>query len=172
MSEWRKARLANSEARQLRLEENKLRKKENSPSPPPASSSTSSNSSSPSTTTTTTTATQETNQLPVKTAPVPETTILTPQPLSPPANDLHEISNNKSQDLNYADFDNDTSSPFDNMLLKSINDKEELAQVAYFYLFNKIMTFFLLLIIIYYFFNIIFRFYNRRIGSHRENWRI
>ncbi|XP_043484474.1 transcription initiation factor TFIID subunit 1 [Leptopilina heterotoma] len=128
MSEWRKARLANSEARQLRLEENKLRKKENSPSPPPASSTTSSStSSSPSTTTTT--ATQETNQLPVKTAPVPETTILTPQPLSPPANDLHEISNNKSQDLNYADFDNDTSSPFDNMLLKSINDKEELAQL-------------------------------------------
>ncbi|XP_051174408.1 ubiquitin-associated protein 1 [Leptopilina boulardi] len=110
MSEWRKARLASSEARQARIEE-KTRKQENSPSPPPLS--------------------QDNNQqqLPVKTAPVPETTILTPQPLSPPANDMHEISNNKSQDLNYADFDNDTSSPFDNMLLKSINDKEELAQV-------------------------------------------
>lgn len=105
MSEWRKARLANSEARQARLEE-KRKKHENSPSPPPQDSS-----------------------LPVKTAPVPETTILTPQPLSPPANDLQQISKNKSNDLNYADFDNDTSSPFDNMLLKSINDKEELAQV-------------------------------------------
>ena len=104
MSAWRKARQASSEARQTRLEEKRKREKE-SPSPPR----------------------QDSPQLPVKGAPVPETTILTPQPLSPPPNDIRD--NIKSNQLNYADFDNDTSSPFDNMLLKTINDKEELAQV-------------------------------------------
>lgn len=104
MSEWRKARLSNSEARQARLEEMKKREEE-SPSPPG----------------------QNSPQLPIKGAPVPETTILTPQLLSPLP--YHIRDNIQSNQLNYADFDNDTSSPFDNMLLKTINDKEELAQV-------------------------------------------
>lgn len=60
-------------------------------------------------------------------APVPETTILTPQPLSPPANDLQD--HIKVNGLDFADFDNDTSSPFDNLELKTINEMEELAQV-------------------------------------------
>ena len=106
MSEWRKARIANNEARQARLDEKRKRQEESS-SPPP----------------------QDSTQLPIKSAPVPETTILTPQLLSPPANEVLDII--KSNELNYADFDNDTSSPFDNMLLKTINDKEELAQVRF-----------------------------------------
>ncbi|XP_033216576.1 ubiquitin-associated protein 1 [Belonocnema kinseyi] len=105
MSEWRKARLSNSEAREARLEE-KRKKEEESPTPPGENSA----------------------QLPIKGAPVPETTILTPQLLSPPPYHSQNC-NIQSNQLNYADFDNDTSSPFDNMLLKTINDKEELAQV-------------------------------------------
>ncbi|XP_017881187.1 uncharacterized protein LOC108625597 [Ceratina calcarata] len=106
MTEWRNVRQANSKARQARLEEKRRKeKKESSPPPPPP--------------------------LPDVTkpinAPVPETTILTPQPLSPPANDLQD--HVKTNGLDYADFDNDTSSPFDNMELKSINEMEELAQV-------------------------------------------
>ncbi|CAL7947486.1 unnamed protein product [Xylocopa violacea] len=106
MTEWRNVRQANMKARYARLEEKKKKeKKEFSPPPPPP--------------------------LPdiVKpiNAPVPETTILTPQPLSPPANDLQD--HIKVNGLNFADFDNDTSSPFDNMELKTINDMEELAQV-------------------------------------------
>lgn len=66
-------------------------------------------------------------QMPINAA-APETTILTPQPLSPPANDLQDHAKTNG-DLDYADFDNDTSSPFDNMELKTINDMEELAQV-------------------------------------------
>lgn len=66
-------------------------------------------------------------QLPINAA-APETTILTPQPLSPPANDLQDHVKTNG-DLDFADFDNDTSSPFDNMELKTINDMEELAQV-------------------------------------------
>ena len=58
--------------------------------------------------------------------PPPETTILMPQPLSPLASQIQDIQING---LDYSDFDNDTSSPFDNMELKTINDMEELAQV-------------------------------------------
>ncbi|XP_015175119.1 PREDICTED: uncharacterized protein LOC107065701 [Polistes dominula] len=109
MAEWRKAREANIKARTARLEEKKKREKEESPpSPPPLP-------------------TEGIKQPPVKVIPPPETTILTPQPLSPPANDLQN--HVQSNGLNYADFDNDTSSPFDNMELKTINDMEELAQV-------------------------------------------
>lgn len=68
-------------------------------------------------------------QLPINAAPAPETTILTPQPLSPPTNDLQDHAKTNG-DLDFADFDNDTSSPFDNMELKTINDMEELAQVS------------------------------------------
>lgn len=106
MTEWRNVRQANSKARQARLEEKRRKeKKESSPPPPPPL---------PDVT------------KPIK-APVPETTILTPQPLSPPANDLQV--HVKTNGLDYSDFDNDTSSPFDNMELKSINEMEELAQV-------------------------------------------
>ncbi|KAH0561806.1 ubiquitin-associated protein 1 [Cotesia glomerata] len=112
LEEWRKARKENKEAREQRIEERKKREQEkeeltksNSPSSP------------------------EVLPLPVKVAPAPKTTILTPQPLSPPC-DLQDIDLNvKSNGLDYADFDNDTSSPFDNMELKTINDMEELAQV-------------------------------------------
>lgn len=54
------------------------------------------------------------------------TTILTPQRLSPLSSQIKDI---KINGLDYSDFDNDTSSPFDNMELQSINDMEELAQV-------------------------------------------
>lgn len=106
MTEWRNVRQANIKARQARLEEKRRKeKKESSPPPPPP-------------------LPDVTNPI---SAPVPETTILTPQPLSPPANDLQD--HIKSNGLDYSDFDNDTSSPFDNMELKSINEMEELAQV-------------------------------------------
>ncbi|XP_076232054.1 uncharacterized protein LOC143177779 [Calliopsis andreniformis] len=108
MTEWRKVREANCKARLARLDEKrKKEKKEFSPPPPPPLPDT-------------------TKQIPTN-APAPETTILTPQPLSPPANDLQD--HVKTNGLDYADFDNDTSSPFDNMELKTINDMEELAQV-------------------------------------------
>lgn len=109
--EWRKARQAHSKARQTRLEEKiKKEKEETPPSPPPLP--------------------DCVKQLPINT-PAPETTILTPQPLSPPVNDLHDLQDHvkTNGDLDFADFDNDTSSPFDNMELKTINDMEELAQV-------------------------------------------
>lgn len=106
MTEWRNVRQANSKARHARLDEKrKKEKKEFSPPPPPPLPDTAK---------------------PIN-APVPETTILTPQPLSPPANDLRD--HVKTNGLNFADFDNDTSSPFDNMELKTINEMEELAQV-------------------------------------------
>ncbi|XP_057320246.1 uncharacterized protein LOC130664411 [Microplitis mediator] len=112
LEEWRKVRKENNEARKQRMEERKKREQEEEDL------SKSNSSSSP-----------DALPLPVKVAPAPKTTILTPQPLSPPG-DLHDIDLNvKSNGLDYADFDNDTSSPFDNMELKTINDMEELAQV-------------------------------------------
>ncbi|XP_046596538.1 uncharacterized protein LOC107224094 isoform X2 [Neodiprion lecontei] len=104
MTEWRKVRHTMALARRTRLDEKK--KNEEAPSPPLP---------------------ETVTQSSVKVAPAPETTILTPQPLSPSANDLQYI--NMSNGLDLADFDNDTSSPFDNMELKTINDMEELAQV-------------------------------------------
>lgn len=110
MTEWRKARQAPSKARKVRLEEKRKKEREETPpSPPPLPSDCA-------------------KQLPVNSAPAPETTILTPQPLSPPTNDLRD--DVKTNGLDFADFDNDTSSPFDNMELKTINDMEELAQVS------------------------------------------
>ncbi|XP_011871826.1 PREDICTED: uncharacterized protein LOC105564213 [Vollenhovia emeryi] len=106
--EWRKARQACSKARQVRLKEKRKKEREETPpSPPPLDCA---------------------KQLPVNAPPAPETTILTPQPLSPPASDLQDHAKTNGG-LDYADFDNDTSSPFDNMELKTINDMEELAQV-------------------------------------------
>ncbi|CAL1676739.1 unnamed protein product [Lasius platythorax] len=106
MCEWRKARQAYSKALQARLKEKRKKEKKETPPSPPLDC---------------------VKQLPINT-PAPETTILTPQPLSPPANDLQDhVKTNGG--LDYADFDNDTSSPFDNMELKTINDMEELAQV-------------------------------------------
>lgn len=108
MKEWRKVRLSYSEARCIRLEEKRKREAEKSPAP-----------SSPS---------PDGAALPVKVAPAPEATILTPQPLSSPANGIqNHVKLNGLDDYSY--FDNDTSSPFDNMELKTINEMEELAQV-------------------------------------------
>lgn len=106
MTEWRKARNAIKETRRTRLEEKK--KKEDEETPAPAQP-------------------EPVKQSSVKVAPAPETTILKPQLLSPHANDLQYITTSNGLDL--ADFDNDTSSPFDNMELKTLNDMEELAQV-------------------------------------------
>ncbi|KAG7209397.1 hypothetical protein KM043_015492 [Ampulex compressa] len=109
MVEWRKARQANNKARHARLDEKRKKEKEETPPPPPPP------------------PPDTVKHLPVNVVPVPETTILTPQPLSPPVNDLQD--HIKTNGLDFADFDNDTSSPFDNMELKTINDMEELAQV-------------------------------------------
>lgn len=111
MCEWRKARQAYSKALQARLKEKRKKEKKEAPPSPPLDC---------------------VKQLPINTAPAPETTILTPQPLSPPANDLQDLQDLHAKingGLDFADFDNDTSSPFDNMELKTINDMEELAQV-------------------------------------------
>ncbi|CAG9833140.1 unnamed protein product [Diabrotica balteata] len=54
--------------------------------------------------------------------------ILTPIPLQSYGTQQYTNPNDKSP-FNLSDFENDTSSPFDNMELKSINDMEELAQV-------------------------------------------
>lgn len=112
MYEWRKARQSSNKARQARLEEKRRKEKEESPPSPPSLSP------------------DCMKQLPISTAPAPETTILKPQPLSP-SNDLHDLQDHMKINggLDFADFDNDTSSPFDNMELKTINDMEELAQV-------------------------------------------
>lgn len=107
MCEWRKVRQAYNKARQARLKEKRKKEREESPPSPPLDC---------------------VKQLPINAPPAPETTILMPQPLSPPANDLQDhVKTNGG--LDFADFDNDTSSPFDNMELKTINDMEELAQV-------------------------------------------
>ncbi|KAK2586900.1 hypothetical protein KPH14_009837 [Odynerus spinipes] len=109
MAEWRKARQANIKTRIARLEEKRKKEKDESPpSPPPLPA-------------------EAAKQPPLKVMPPPESTILTPQPLSPPANDQQD--HVQTNGLDFADFDNDTSSPFDNMELKTINDMEELAQV-------------------------------------------
>lgn len=112
MCEWRKAKQAYSKALQARLKEKRKKEKKETPPSPPLDC---------------------VKQLPVNAAPAPETTILTPQPLSPPANDLQDLQDlyaKTNGGLDFADFDNDTSSPFDNMELKTINDMEELAQVS------------------------------------------
>ncbi|KAK0089825.1 hypothetical protein PV325_005132 [Microctonus aethiopoides] len=114
LEKWRKVRLINKEVRRARLKERKKREQEKlTPSPPSSA-----------------LPANDVLPLPVKVAPAPETTILTPQRLSPPVGDLQNVDFNvKNNGLDYADFDNDTSSPFDNMELKTINDMEELAQV-------------------------------------------
>lgn len=58
----------------------------------------------------------------------PYSNILTPIPLQNYNNQQYPHTHDKSP-FNLSDFENDTSSPFDNMELKSINDMEELAQV-------------------------------------------
>lgn len=54
------------------------------------------------------------------------TNILTPIPLT---SQMHSSKPVDKSPFNISDFEDDTSSPFDNMELKSINDLEELAQV-------------------------------------------
>ena len=74
---------------------------------------------------------KEAERSPPSTSPslvnTPEVTMLTPQLLHFPV----DASQNHAQvnGLDYSDFDNDTSSPFDNMELKTINEMEELAHV-------------------------------------------
>ncbi|XP_066587872.1 ubiquitin-associated protein 1 [Prorops nasuta] len=108
MSEWRKVRRTNHEIRQVRLEEKKKKEEERYKCSQTLSST-------------------ATNNISLNIVPTADTSILTPQPLSPQANEIREKV--KENGLNYADFDNDTSSPFDNMELKTINDMEELAQL-------------------------------------------
>ncbi|KAJ8927638.1 hypothetical protein NQ314_019880 [Rhamnusium bicolor] len=55
--------------------------------------------------------------------------ILTPIPLNNCVNQQYNCKPVDKSPFNLSDFENDTSSPFDNMELKSINDMEELAQV-------------------------------------------
>ncbi|KAJ8937664.1 hypothetical protein NQ318_011348 [Aromia moschata] len=55
--------------------------------------------------------------------------ILTPIPLTNCINQQYISKPVDKSPFNLSDFENDTSSPFDNMELKSINDLEELAQV-------------------------------------------
>ncbi|XP_023017359.2 uncharacterized protein [Leptinotarsa decemlineata] len=55
--------------------------------------------------------------------------ILTPVPLQNNENQQYSCKQHDKSPFNISDFENDTSSPFDNMELKSINDMEELAQV-------------------------------------------
>lgn len=107
MKEWRKARLSYTESRRVRLEEKHRREAKRSPPSSPS---------------------PESAPLPVKVAPAPEAMIMTPQLLPSLTNDIHNHA--KVNGLVYADFDNDTSSPFDNMELKTINEMEELAQVS------------------------------------------
>nr|CAD7408381.1 unnamed protein product [Timema poppensis] len=54
-------------------------------------------------------------------------TILTPVPISQPLTTPHTLKNTSR--FNLSDFEADTSSPFDNMELKTLNDLEELAHV-------------------------------------------
>lgn len=56
-------------------------------------------------------------------------TILKPTQLHNYGNQISQKELDRKSSINLADFENDTSSPFDNMELKSINDLEELAQV-------------------------------------------
>lgn len=58
-----------------------------------------------------------------------QTNILTPIPLQNYNSNQSYSNQNDKSPFNIKDFENDTSSPFDNMELKSINDMEELAQV-------------------------------------------
>lgn len=55
--------------------------------------------------------------------------ILTPIPLTKLVNQPYNCKPVDKSPFNLSDFENDTSSPFDNMELKSINEMEELAQV-------------------------------------------
>lgn len=56
-------------------------------------------------------------------------TILKPTQLDNYGNQMNQKELDRKSTINLSDFENDTSSPFDNMELKSINDLEELAQV-------------------------------------------
>lgn len=110
MSEWRKVRNLEKENKKKRIEEYK--KNINNTSAPSSPSS------------------DKLPELPIKIAPAPKTTILKPQLLSPRLQQFHNIDINvKTNGLDYADFENDTSNPFDNVELKTINDMKELAQV-------------------------------------------
>jgi len=57
----------------------------------------------------------------------PQHSILTPVPITQSSTDTH--CNKTSNAFNISDFEADTSSPFDNMELKTINEMEELAHV-------------------------------------------
>ncbi|PSN29345.1 hypothetical protein C0J52_27117 [Blattella germanica] len=61
------------------------------------------------------------------TTSTPQYSILTPVPIALPSTGT--VTNEISAHFNFSDFEADTSSPFDNMELKTINDMEELAHV-------------------------------------------
>ncbi|KAJ9586457.1 hypothetical protein L9F63_019895 [Diploptera punctata] len=61
------------------------------------------------------------------TTSTPQYSILTPVPIAPAS--TYPVINKASAHFNFSDFEADTSSPFDNMELKTINDMEELAHV-------------------------------------------
>lgn len=63
----------------------------------------------------------------METTSTPQYSILTPVPIALPSTD--QATNKTSAHFNFSDFEADTSSPFDNMELKTINDMEELAHV-------------------------------------------
>lgn len=58
---------------------------------------------------------------------VPQYSILTPVPIT--VSSVDTCSSKVSDNFNFSDFEADTSSPFDNMELKTINEMEELAHV-------------------------------------------
>ncbi|KAJ8680197.1 hypothetical protein QAD02_015984 [Eretmocerus hayati] len=107
MTEWRKARVTNAEDRRLRVDEKRI--EEATKSPPPTSPN------------------PDSKSFPVQVTSTLGPTTFTPQYLSTTNSYQSNAKINGLDD--YSDFDNDTSSPFDNMELKTLNDMEELAQV-------------------------------------------
>ncbi|KAL7294030.1 hypothetical protein TKK_0012599 [Trichogramma kaykai] len=105
MKAWRKARASYVEARKAKIEEKLMKATEKSS---PSSSST------------------NLSQTSV-TATSSESPLFSPQIMSLP--DKNHFFPMKTNGLDYSDFDTDTSSPFDNMELKTINDMEALAEV-------------------------------------------
>lgn len=105
MNQWRKLRNVQREARRERIEAEKETKRTGEPSADEKIASPELTVNSP------------------QTKPYP---ILTPVPINA---STFSQSTNYSRSFNISDFEQDTSSPFDNMELKTINDLEELAHV-------------------------------------------
>lgn len=121
MKEWRKARLSYTEVRKARLEQK--RKKEAEEEAEKASLPSSPN--------------PDTSPLPLNPTNNKVTTTTMSQLYTSPTNNFQNHTGVNGIDYSALDyslvnaFDNDTSSPFDNMLLKAMNNTEELAQVQF-----------------------------------------